>query len=572
MNRGNLTSMARIADEDPSQIFAKAEEWRDRCLIDGRSLLWPERDIWSPGNLRQFKGCFIDRPDTSKDKNFEQKLKVQLAPEGEDVTRLACELLFVYFLFPTSVGRNRKTGLIREVAGWKAIAVEENAAPFGCFDSGIGDPGLVYNTGRPNELTYLARFAIVVSELPEAERSDVLHDHLRTRKMLDDLAEGHRDEFGRPPQLRHILLYLLFPDDYERIASEGHKGRIREAFSDIIDGEPPENTDDYLKAIRLKLQEFLPDDDLDFYWEPLRACWYTDSEGETISPLQALRIKKQIVLYGPPGTGKTYQARHLAESFIRQDLLKLWGPRRFFSDTVGVEKLIPDRIRRVQFHPGYGYEDFVRGLQIGTAGQTEYRDGVLLHLVETMDAESGSERSLPVVLILDEMNRADLSKVLGECFSLLEDRETAIVLGGHDEEPRSIRLPANLYVIGTMNLIDQSLEHVDFALRRRFFWVFRGFTRDDFLEVSRRRWDVLAGSGSVRKDWDKVVGEFEILADGPSASTPSSRATAISASSIRSAIHISAMWCPLFSATSPRPKRDETVCSSPVAERLSTRL
>ena len=396
--------MARIAEEDPSQIFAKAEEWRDRCLIDGRSLLWPERDIWSPGNLRQFKACFIDRPDTSKDKSFEQKLKVQLAPEGEDVTRLACELLFVYFLFPTGVGRNRKTGLIREVAGWKAIEVDENATPFGSLNSGFGNPGLVYNTGRPNELTYLARFAIAVSELPAAERLDVLHDHLRTRKMLDELAEGHREEFGRPPQLRHILLYLLFPGDYERIASEGHKGRIREAFSDVIDGEPPENTDDYLKAIRLKLQQFLPNNVLDFYWEPLSACWYTDSEGETISHLQALRIKKQIVLYGPPGTGKTYQARHLAESLIRQDLLKLWGPRRFFSDAVGVEKLIPDRIRRVQFHPGYGYEDFVRGLQIGAGGQTEYRDGVLLHLVETMDAEFGSERPLPVVLILDEMN------------------------------------------------------------------------------------------------------------------------------------------------------------------------
>ena len=211
------------------------------------------------------------------------------------------------------------------------------------------------------------------------ERPNVLHDHLRTRKVLDDLAEGHREEFGRPPQLRHILLYLLFPDDYERIASEGHKGRIREAFSDIIDGEPPENTDDYLKTIRLKLQQLLPDDDLDFYWEPLRACWYTDSDGETISPLQALRIKKQIVLYGPPGTGKTYQARHLAVSLIRQDLLKLWGPRQFFSETANVEKLIPDRIRRVQFHPGYGYEDFVRGLQIGAGGQTEYRDGVAVN-------------------------------------------------------------------------------------------------------------------------------------------------------------------------------------------------
>ena len=59
------------------------------------------------------------------------------------------------------------------------------------------------------------------------------------------------------------------------------------------------------------------------------------------------------------------------------------------------------------------------------------------------------------MLILDEMNRADLSKVLGECFSLLEDRDTDVHLGGHDDEPRKVRLPPNLYVIGTMNLMEE---------------------------------------------------------------------------------------------------------------------
>jgi 5-methylcytosine-specific restriction protein B len=152
--------------------------------------------------------------------------------------------------------------------------------------------------------------------MPVAERAALLQDHVRTRKILDDLADTHREEFNRPPQLRHILLYLLFPDDYERIASEGHKARICDAFSEIVDGDGPEDIDDHLKAIRSKLQGFLPDVDLDFYWEPLRACWYTDGEAETISPLQAPHIKKQIVLYGPPGTGKTYQARDLAGSLI----------------------------------------------------------------------------------------------------------------------------------------------------------------------------------------------------------------------------------------------------------------
>lgn len=132
------------------------------------------------------------------------------------MTCLACELLLIYFLFPSSVARRRKIGLIREVASWKGIDVNENTNAFGGFNDGIGNPGLVYNTGRPNELTYLARFAIALSEKDEAARTSVLRDHMLTRKVLDDLAESHREEFGRPPQLRHILLYPLFPDDYER--------------------------------------------------------------------------------------------------------------------------------------------------------------------------------------------------------------------------------------------------------------------------------------------------------------------------------------------------------------------
>ncbi len=201
--------MARITEHDSSRIFGAARKWRDQCLIAGRSLLWEDRELWSPSNLQRFKDCFIDRPDTSKDKNFEQKFKSQLATEDEDVTRLACELLFIYFLFPTSVGRSRKAGLIREVASWRGVEIDDKAPLFDAFDSGIGDPGLVYNTGRPNELTYLARFAIAVTDKPETERAELLSGHLSTRAMLDHLAEAHRDEFGRPPQLRHILLYLL---------------------------------------------------------------------------------------------------------------------------------------------------------------------------------------------------------------------------------------------------------------------------------------------------------------------------------------------------------------------------
>jgi 5-methylcytosine-specific restriction protein B len=108
--------MARFTEYDASLIFDTARNWRDQCLIAGKSLLWQDRELWSPSNLQHFKACFIDRPDTSTDKGFEEKFKAQLALEVDDVTRLACELLFVYFLWPTIVGRSRKAGLICEVA------------------------------------------------------------------------------------------------------------------------------------------------------------------------------------------------------------------------------------------------------------------------------------------------------------------------------------------------------------------------------------------------------------------------------------------------------------------------
>ena len=111
--------MARITDNDTTEIFAVASEWCDRCLVQGESLLWPQIQVWTAQNLQRFKTCFIDRPDSSRDRGFEDKFQAQLASETDDVTRLACELLFVYFLFPTSVGAFRKEELIRKVAGWE---------------------------------------------------------------------------------------------------------------------------------------------------------------------------------------------------------------------------------------------------------------------------------------------------------------------------------------------------------------------------------------------------------------------------------------------------------------------
>ena len=159
--------------------------------------------------------------------------------------------------------------------------------------------------------------------------------------------------------------------------------------------------------------------------------------------------KKQVIFQGPPGTGKTYVARALA---------------RHLAGSEG-------RVTFVQFHPSYAYEDFVQGfrpvqLNDGQAG-FELRDGPLLRAAERAEDEQDADH----YLIIDEINRANLGKVLGELYFLLEYRDKGIRLQYSNESDEPFSLPENLYIIGTMNTADRSIALVDLALRRRFSFV-----------------------------------------------------------------------------------------------------
>lgn len=160
-----------------------------------------------------------------------------------------------------------------------------------------------------------------------------------------------------------------------------------------------------------------------------------------------LARKKNLILQGPPGVGKTFFARRLA--FL------LMGERA------------TDRVKIVQFHQAYTYEHFVRGFVPKEAGGFDIRNGTLYKLAETAKADPSNN----YVLIIDEINRGNLSKIFGETLMLVEadkrDPKWAVSLG-YGDDSESFYLPPNLHVIGTMNTADRSLALVDYALRRRF--------------------------------------------------------------------------------------------------------
>jgi MoxR-like ATPase len=158
-------------------------------------------------------------------------------------------------------------------------------------------------------------------------------------------------------------------------------------------------------------------------------------------------LKRQLILQGVPGTGKTHVARCLARV--------LTGGR-------------DDAIRLVQFHPSYSYEEFVEGIKVKSVeinGRHDVtypvEDGVLCAFA----AEAGRCPSQPYVLLIDEINRGNLPRVFGELLYLLEYRDEEV---GLPYSKRGFRLPANLYLLGTMNAADRTVALVDQALRRRF--------------------------------------------------------------------------------------------------------
>ena len=211
---------------------------------------------------------------------------------------------------------------------------------------------------------------------------------------------------------------------------------------------------------------------------------YSSSNGGIIpnvdkkQELKHSSFPRNIILHGPVGTGKTYLGRKLANYIAQGQINSLSEIETLLEENIDPKnpELFPikdDSVRMVTFHQSYGYEEFIGGITAETDGNSiRYRmkEGIFMELCK----QAREHMDRPYVILIDEINRGDISRIFGELITLIEDDKRYV----NEDSPgvsltvpnfkNKFSVPYNVFIIGTMNDSDRSIALLDVALRRRF--------------------------------------------------------------------------------------------------------
>lgn len=265
--------MARFTEA--AKILAAAENWKVECLL-GEGSVFSDRKLWTLENFKHLDRWYVNNLDEGEG-DFFGKLTKQLEPAPPEAKQLAAELFWVVYLMVVegSMHAETKRFQIRKIWGWSGTALSEDhpALSDELLGAGVANPGTAYNTHRWRELVFFVTAMCDWTALESGAREALLSEPWNFAGWL----EGRKWAAGR--QLRHVLLFLLFPDHFERIMTASHKLQIVRQFSKKW-GESPEV--DYSDRIALdravfEIRERLeaPEDgkDVDFYEEPHESVW-----------------------------------------------------------------------------------------------------------------------------------------------------------------------------------------------------------------------------------------------------------------------------------------------------------
>lgn len=480
-------------------VYELYRQFVKECLLQNNSVLTNESEIFSIANLLKVKACFLDAAIQGSASTYWEKIALQFNDADYEVRLCFVHLNWLWYLPANDITADTK----RDTPYWILKSEDfktrfndskkEHYFPF----VGVGSAGQYHKTNKPMEINFLLILCLMIkNKVEKGEISTVEEVNDFIIENADSVFETNTFEINsrefeiltkRSFSMESLILHLAKPDYYEAIASKQHKVAIKLSFQSLIEdfysGNEDFTIDDEINAIKVALQNLGHHDG--FYAPNIWSIWNKGLHNIS-DDLMVFQYKKALIYYGPPGTGKTHTAIALSKAFITNHYLhKKENLKNYFVNGL---KDIDNRIHHLQFNPNTSYEDFIAGYQLkaGENGsETIAVKGQLFDIIEKANNEIQTTDKnglvkLPHVLILDEINRVDLSRVFGELFSAMEYRNTPIKTAIKGIE---LTIPDNLYIIGTMNEIDFSVERMDFALRRRFVWKFKGYNEDALREM-----------------------------------------------------------------------------------------
>lgn len=278
--------MARFEGDGFDEVISAVSVWRDKAILEESSVFTNDH-LWSLPIIKNVKTLFSDNPIAGSEQTFYEKLTLQFRTANPESIKLVSEMLWLLLLFPSNISSTTKVSGVKrvwEISG-ESFNIQNNMLQ--ALEKGIGSCGIGYNNYRWAELKFLIQITIQFQSFSKEEKLTLLSNSWDFANWLDGI-EGAANR-----QFRHIILFLLFPESFERVSSINHKLMLKKAFqNEIIDtalnkvlNESDSESVVLDKSLLLIRNELKIKDPAfqDFYLPPYKEAWFVKPKTKSVS-------------------------------------------------------------------------------------------------------------------------------------------------------------------------------------------------------------------------------------------------------------------------------------------------